>query len=264
MNSSGSRFASKYPHRRNASKTALDDESFVRLDSPSVFADVFFIFAMSFVLQSIGNRALILPDAHSPRGPAACPSLLELRTARKHPVYLFPQTSARGTVSWNKMLRIEQASSEDQIALARELFLEYAKTLSVDLRFQNFTRELQELPGKYSPPAGRLLLAYINDHSASVRLAGCGALRPLSDEICEMKRLYVRTEFRGHGVGRSLTLALTSVAREIGYRALRLDTLPEMHGAHKLYEELGFREIAPYCANPIEGVRYLELDLSVS
>jgi ribosomal protein S18 acetylase RimI-like enzyme len=162
------------------------------------------------------------------------------------------------------MLRIEQASSEDQIALARELFREYAKGLSVDLRFQDFSRELQELPGKYAPPAGRLLLAYYDDADGSARLAGCGALRPLSDEICEMKRLYIRPEFRGHGIGRALTLSLVSAAREIGYRAMRLDTLPEMHEAHKLYEELGFREIAPYCANPVEGVRYLELDLFVS
>ena len=162
------------------------------------------------------------------------------------------------------MLRIKQASSEDQIALARELFLEYANALSVDLCFQDFTRELQELPGKYAPPAGRLLLAYYNDAGASALLAGCGALRPLSAEICEMKRLYVRSKFRGHGIGRALTLSLLSSACEIGYRAVRLDTLPEMRQAHKLYEELGFREIAPYCANPVEGVRYLELDLSLS
>jgi putative acetyltransferase len=162
------------------------------------------------------------------------------------------------------MLCIEQASSEDQIVLARELFLEYAKALSVDLRFQDFTHELQELPGKYAPTAGRLLLAHYNDSYANARLAGCGALRPLSAEICEMKRLYVRPEFRGRSIGRTLTHSLITAAREIGYRAMRLDTLPEMREAHKLYEELGFREIAPYCANPVEGVRYLELDLSVS
>ena len=162
------------------------------------------------------------------------------------------------------MLRIEQASSADQVALVRELFLEYAQALTVDLCFQDFTRELQELPGKYVAPAGRLLLAYYNDTGMSELLAGCGALRPLSAEICEIKRLYVRPEFRGHGLGRALTVALISAAREIGYRAVRLDTLPEMRAAHKLYEELGFREIAPYCANPVEGVRYLELGLSVS
>ena len=162
------------------------------------------------------------------------------------------------------MLRIEQASTIEQIALARQLFLEYAEALSVDLCFQDFEGELQELPGKYAPPAGRLLLAYHNDELRSTRVAGCSALRPLSDEICEMKRLYVRPEFRGRGIGRALTLALITAAREIGYRTLRLDTLPEMQEAHKLYQQLGFREISAYCPNPVEGVRYLELDLSLS
>ena len=162
------------------------------------------------------------------------------------------------------MMRIEQASTNEQIALARELFREYAKALSVDLCFQDFERELHELPGKYAPPAGRLLLAHYNDERTNARVAGCGALRPLSSEICEMKRLYVRGEFRGRGTGRALTLALITAAQEIGYRALRLDTLPQMREAHKLYEQLGFREISAYCRNPVEGVRYLEFDLSVS
>lgn len=162
------------------------------------------------------------------------------------------------------MPRIEPASSDNQIALARELFLEYSKGLSVDLCFQDFGCEVQELPGKYAPPAGRLLLAYYDDAAAAESLAGCGALRPFSTGVCEMKRLYVRPEFRGCGVGRALTLALIAAAREIDYRALRLDTLPEMHSAQKLYKQLGFREIAPYCSNPVEGARYLELDLSAS
>jgi putative acetyltransferase len=161
------------------------------------------------------------------------------------------------------MLRIEQVSANEQIAPARELFREYAKALSVDLCFQDFERELQELPGKYAPPAGRLLLAYYNDQGASARVAGCGALRPLSSEICEMKRLYVRPAFRGHGIGRALTLTLIAAAQEIGYRALRLDTLPEMKEAHQLYQQVGFQEISAYCPNPVAGVRYLELDLSV-
>jgi ribosomal protein S18 acetylase RimI-like enzyme len=162
------------------------------------------------------------------------------------------------------MFRIEQASTDEQIALARELFREYAKALSVDLCFQDFERELRELPGKYAPPAGRLLLAYNNDESTSERVAGCGALRPLSAEICEMKRLYVRPEFRGSGVGRAMTLALITAAQEIGYRALRLDTLSEMRAAQELYRQMGFRDISAYCNNPVAGVRYLELDLTAS
>jgi len=162
------------------------------------------------------------------------------------------------------MLRIEQASTDEQIALARELFREYAKALSVDLCFQDFERELRELPGKYAPPAGRLLLGYHNDEGKSELVAGCGALRPLSAEICEMKRLYVRPEFRGGGIGRALTLKLIAAAQEISYRALRLDTLPEMRAAQQLYRELGFRDISAYCQNPVEGVRYLELDLTAS
>lgn len=210
------------------------------------------------------QRAFILPDALFPRRRKIRPSILEWRSFLTPTIRDFPSADAGVPISWSEMLRIEQASSEGQIALVRELFLEYAKALSVDLCFQDFTRELQELPGKYAPPAGRLLLAYYNDDTSIASPAGCGALRPLSAESCEMKRLYVRPQFRGFAIGRALTLALISAAREIGYRAMRLDTLPEMQAAHKLYEELGFREIAPYCANPVEGVRYLELNLSVS
>jgi putative acetyltransferase len=162
-----------------------------------------------------------------------------------------------------KMFLMEQADSESSVALARELFREYAASLGVDLCFQDFERELRELPGKYAPPAGRLLLAY--DFSADRKqIAGCGALRALDASACEMKRLYARPEFRGRGVGRMLANSLIAAAREIGYRTMRLDTLASMREAHALYRKLGFREIAPYYANPVPGSFFLELDLSAA
>lgn len=161
------------------------------------------------------------------------------------------------------MILIEQADSDAKVELAREMFREYAAQLGVDLCFQDFERELRELPGKYAPPAGRLLLAY--DFSAGGKQAtGCGALRPMDADNCEMKRLFVRPEFRGRGIGRTLAESLIASAREIGYVAMRLDTLPTMHEAHELYRQLGFREIAPYYANPVPGSFFLELDLSAT
>ena len=152
--------------------------------------------------------------------------------------------------------KIITAQAPEDIAIARELFAKYAAELSVNLRFQNFERELQELPGQYSPPGGRLLLGFVDANVAS-----CGALRDLGSEICEMKRLYVLPEFRHAHAGRAMAEALIATAREIGYRAMRLDTLPEMVSAHKLYESLGFREIPAYRFNPVAGTRYMELDL---
>jgi ribosomal protein S18 acetylase RimI-like enzyme len=159
------------------------------------------------------------------------------------------------------MILIEQAGSGAEVELARKLFREYAAGLGVDLCFQNFERELQELPGKYVPPAGRLLLAFEFDGERKL-LAGCGALRPIEPTICEMKRLYVRPEFRGCGIGRTLTESLIASAREIGYSSMRLDTLPTMQEAHKLYRQLGFQEIPAYVENPVPGSFFLELDLA--
>lgn len=155
-------------------------------------------------------------------------------------------------------LTIKQAESGAQIAQVRELFLEYAKSLGFSLCFQSFDLELAGLPGDYAPPAGRLLLAEYEG-----QLAGCVALHRLAPEICEMKRLYLRPAFRGKGLGRRLAEIIISEARGIGYQRLRLDTVePVMKDAVALYRMLGFREIAPYRANPIEGALYMELSLS--
>ncbi len=164
-----------------------------------------------------------------------------------------------------KGLTFLQAESPSQIAQARELFLEYAQSLGFSLCFQNFDRELASLPGDYAPPAGRLLLAEYDGE-----LSGCVALHKLDSgagaqagyEVCEMKRLYLRPRFRGKGLGRGLADRIIVEARAIGYKRMRLDTVePVMKDAVAMYRRLGFREIAPYCANPMAGALYMELDL---
>jgi len=157
----------------------------------------------------------------------------------------------------NPRLTLRQAESPAQIAQARELFLEYADSLGFSLCFQSFDRELAGLPGDYAPPDGRLLIAEYRG-----QLAGCVALHKLEPEICEMKRLYLRPQLRGRGVGRALAEAVIAEARAIGYRKMRLDTVePAMPNAVAMYRRLGFVEIDPYRANPIAGALYMELGL---
>src|SRR5207302_8624296 len=152
---------------------------------------------------------------------------------------------------------MEQAASAEQIGRARELFLEYAQSLGFSLCFQSFDKELAGLPGDYAPPDGRLLLA---EHSG--QLAGCVALHKIQPEICEMKRLYLRPQFRGKGAGRALAQAIISEARAIGYRKMRLDTVePVMQAAVAMYRRLGFTEMAAYRPNSIPGAMYMELEL---
>lgn len=155
----------------------------------------------------------------------------------------------------NLTLQFAQAVSATHIAQARELFLEYAGSLGFSLCFQNFDKELADLPGDYVPPDGRLLLA-----TCEGQVAGCVALHKLSDGICEMKRLYLRPQFRGKSLGRALADRIISEARQIGYRRMRLDTVePVMKDAVAMYRRIGFREIEPYCTNPIAGALYMEL-----
>jgi len=165
--------------------------------------------------------------------------------------------SALSASSAVKNISIFQAASPAQIAQARELFLEYAQTLGFSLCFQNFDKELAELPGDYAPPPGRLLLAEYDG-----QLVGCVALHKLGSGICEMKRLYLRSQFRGKGLGRALAERIIAEARQIGYRQMRLDTVePMMKDAVAMYRRLGFKETAPYRPNPIAGAMYMELEL---
>jgi ribosomal protein S18 acetylase RimI-like enzyme len=156
-----------------------------------------------------------------------------------------------------KGLAFAQAESPAQLAQARELFIEYAQSLGFSLCFQNFDKELASLPGGYAPPEGRLLLA-----DQDGQLAGCIALHKLEPGVCEMKRLYLRPRFRGKGLGRALADHIIAEARQIGYQRMRLDTVePVMKDAVAMYRKLGFKEIAPYCPNPMSGVIYMELEL---
>ena len=163
-------------------------------------------------------------------------------------------TSAPSVV---KGLSFARAERPAQISQARELFLEYAQSLGFSLCFQNFDKELADLPGDYAPPAGRLLLALCEG-----QLAGCVALHKIDGSICEMKRLYVRPQFRGKRLGGALAQHIISEARQIGYQRMRLDTVePVMGDAVAMYRKIGFKEIAPYRENPIAGALYMELQL---
>ena len=160
----------------------------------------------------------------------------------------------------NKAIEFRTPTSPDDFDLVRQIFSEYAQLLGVDLYFQDFDAELRQLPGDYRAPQGALLLAWIEG-----ALAGCCALRPLPAadyaNAAEMKRLFVRPEFRRFGVGRQLAEAVLDAARAGGYHCVLLDTLDDMESARALYVELGFTEIPPYYHNPIAGAHYLKVDL---
>lgn len=158
-----------------------------------------------------------------------------------------------GHLNGLSIIRIEQSQYLDTI---RDLFLEYAESLEFDLEFQNFKEELAGLPGEYAPPGGCLLIAFHGDEPV-----GCVGLRKLEKNICEMKRLYVRPTGRSLGIGRVLAEAVIQAARKKGYERMRLDTVPSMKAARKLYLSMGFSQIEPYCYNPIEGAMFMEKKL---
>jgi len=169
------------------------------------------------------------------------------------------ETGNEFTVTEFIKIELGRVHSEEYIDNARQLFREYSAWLEIDLCFQNFEKELAGLPGDYAPPSGRLLLAFHNG-----QLAGCVALRKIGEGVCEMKRLFVRQEFRGKGIGRFLIEAIIREANEIGYERMRLDTLPpKMNDAIALYRSFGFKEIAPYYNNPVPGAKFMELELDL-
>lgn len=153
-------------------------------------------------------------------------------------------------------------SAEEGVALehARQLFVEYQQQLGIDLGFQGFAVELEQLPGDYCAPLGALVVAYVDEQAV-----GCCALRPLPDtdhtNACEMKRLFVRPAFRRFGLGRLLAEHMLIQARQAGYDNLLLDTLDDAQAARTLYQELGFTEVAPYYHNPVPGSHYLKVQL---
>jgi ribosomal protein S18 acetylase RimI-like enzyme len=147
--------------------------------------------------------------------------------------------------------------SAADVAAARSLFLEYQHALGVNLEFQGFTAELERLPGNYSPPSGELLLLRLDGVTC-----GCVGIRRLTEGVAEMKRLFVQPQCRGAGHGKQLAMAAIAEAKRLGYRELRLDTLPMMEAALGLYRSLGFRETKPYYDNPIAGSRFLTLALT--
>jgi ribosomal protein S18 acetylase RimI-like enzyme len=154
------------------------------------------------------------------------------------------------------MIELIFAETREHLSIIRELFLEYGKSLGFSLCFQDFDTELAELPGEYAPPDGSLILAV--DEAEPL---GCVALRKIDDGVCEMKRLYIKPEFRGRGLGKQLVKAIIDEALKIGYKKMRLDTVLVMKEAITLYRKIGFTEIEPYRENPIEGALYMELDL---
>jgi GNAT superfamily N-acetyltransferase len=157
------------------------------------------------------------------------------------------------------MIKIRRVDSEEEIRMIRDLLLEYGRIRDFDEALGDYDFELSHLPGEYAPPEGNLLLAIYDD-----KPVGCVALRKIDDNISEMKRLYVKEEFRGKRIGYALVQNIIEKAKEAGYRAMRLDNHPWMKEAESLYKLFGFEEIEAYRYNPIKGVKFFELDLGKS
>jgi len=156
------------------------------------------------------------------------------------------------------VVQIVEVTAGKGLSEVRKLFEEYASSLEISLDFQNFDEELANLPGDYEPPEGCLLITLWGG-----QVAGCVGLRRLGGDTCEMKRLFTKAQYRGLGVGRALCEAVIEKARIMGYKSMRLDTLPSMVAARELYKSLGFMDIEPYRYNPVEGTTFMELNLMI-
>lgn len=160
------------------------------------------------------------------------------------------------TENKNQIIEFKLITGQDMIEDIKKLFLEYSQSLEIELTFQNFEEEFNALPGKYGPPHGALILVLVDN-----KAAGCIALRKISVGICEMKRLYVRDDYRGLGIGKKLVAMLIKKAKKLKYNYIRLDTIPSLKTAQGLYKAFGFYEIESYTYNPVEGAKFFELKL---
>lgn len=155
-----------------------------------------------------------------------------------------------------QIIELIHPSHPKEISEVKKLIQEYGQSLKINLSLQDFKKELNELPGKYSAPRGTLIMVKVNGKSA-----GCVALKEMNQDSCEMKRLYVRNEFRGQGIGKLMVTQLIKEAKELKYTYMNLDTLPGMLRAQEIYKSYGFYDVNPYVYNPVDGVRYMELKL---
>ena len=159
--------------------------------------------------------------------------------------------------------RVRQAAP-DEMAVVRALCLEYAEIFDFSLdEFQDFSAELERLPGEYSPPEGCLLLAELR-MQGEFQVVGMIALRLLEEGVCEMKRMYLQPVARGSGLARMLVQALLDEAAQRGYRLMRLDTLKRLEAANRLYHSMGFRDTTAYRHNPLQDAVYMEREIGVA
>lgn len=163
------------------------------------------------------------------------------------------------TLSPQPVYTIIHAAYPEHLLEVKQLCEEYIEELGLSLDFQGFHQEMEQMPGKYALPTGYLLLGFVAE-----KPAGCVGLRQLAPNICEMKRLYVRPEYRHSGLGKGLVRAIIAKGRELKYQRIRLDTLESMSAANNLYTTVGFKDIPAYCHNPLQGARYMEMQLAGS